>query len=326
MCIVLLPVAAGIMGAKVRDGADQFRAAEAVRSRGFHARVPIASILPSIRFRYEPPEPAKYKPVVRTIERDGFRLKLESIPPLSDEEYKKRVRYKIRWGWYIVPVEESAEYSGPFYLAENPIIEVGKAFGWYIRMHSEIFLGQIQLYGAHILGMDVDKLPIAKTPSQRRAEQLEAARRERLVKLAGTREGRPSRYRGGREGILGWWDDMGGWPALEGQLHSKFSQLNSKFSQMRSGGEGGGGGREAGRVDIGGGERGGAQGGAGKGAGRLAFVFGMPVLNLRGGQGGMGERGGREGRVLPLAAREGKWPFFLADRRPPADFRFDRIE
>ena len=41
----------------------------------------------------------------------------------------------------------------PFYLAENPVIEAGKAIGILIQMNIEVAAGMVMLYGAHVLGM-----------------------------------------------------------------------------------------------------------------------------------------------------------------------------
>ena len=48
-------------------------------------------------------------------------------------------------------LDESVEV--PFYLAENPVIEAGKAIGILIQMNIEVAAGTVMLYGAHVLGM-----------------------------------------------------------------------------------------------------------------------------------------------------------------------------
>jgi len=48
-------------------------------------------------------------------------------------------------------LDESVEV--PFYLAENPVIEAGKAIGILIQMNIEVAAGMVMLYGAHVLGM-----------------------------------------------------------------------------------------------------------------------------------------------------------------------------
>ena len=228
---------------------------------------------------------------MRTFARDGMRFKVETAPPLPPKEYAARIRFKNRWGWYLERQED--QWEGPFYFAENPIVEVGNAMCRFAALSAHLAVNFVTLMGAHVMGLDIDKVWASSQQEKQAAAAAAAAaaarRRAREARLPPpdaflTQEGRASRHRGGRGGIVGWFDDWGPMIKVREEVEAAVTRVTAGT---------GSGTRERSRE--------GADGRAGG-------------LRLRGGSG--------EGVcVLPSAAMEGRWPFSLKDDREPAAFR-----
>ena len=136
----------------------------------------LAGILPPISIRYEPPSKQqegnqvasevtsqKIQPkTITTIHSDyGYKLEWEFMTA----EDVDRLRWKPRWGYYLVPPEEAK--LRPFFLHENPAAAFATDLLDSISFFARGVFGAVYLYSAHILGFDVDKL--RPPPSVKRA-------------------------------------------------------------------------------------------------------------------------------------------------------------
>ena len=104
----------------------------------------------------------------------------------------------------------------------------------------------------------------------------------------------------GGGGVFGWWDDLGGWTGISDHARKSIMRLRGGTMEVEEMWRGGSHARSP-----------------------LAFVHGAPMLKLRGGQGQPADAS----RIVPaVAAREGKWPFFLQSSLSPVEFRKDALK